>query len=172
MLPTPTNPLFGQKPTFWFVVGMENSKTVMKVDHINRPLLTGIMFHLIIMSSTTMPIPWMNGHQGGSQMSENVDKFIAINFPHLNNTLKLPKNTDLRQYWLHLFPLEHETRLCTHSVQSRLMQINWAMYKFQFYKLTAPKFTQWRMQKWRGDFDDFLERERQDTLWIIAQWKV
>ena len=27
-------------------------------------------------------------------MSENVEKCIAINLPHLNNTLKLPKNTD------------------------------------------------------------------------------
>ena len=36
----------------------------------------------------------MIGHQGGPQMSENVEKFIAINFPHLNNTLKLPKNTN------------------------------------------------------------------------------
>ena len=33
-------------------------------------------------------------YQGGPQMSEHIEKFIAINFPHLNNTLKLPKNTD------------------------------------------------------------------------------
>ena len=28
-------------------------------------------------------------------MSEHGEKIKAINFPHLNNTLKLPKNTDL-----------------------------------------------------------------------------
>ena len=27
-------------------------------------------------------------------MSENGEKIKALNFPHLNNTLKLPKNTD------------------------------------------------------------------------------
>ena len=36
----------------------------------------------------------MHVQQGGPQMSENVEKCIAINFPHLNNTLKLLKNTD------------------------------------------------------------------------------
>ena len=35
----------------------------------------------------------MTTQQGGPQMSENVEKYIAINFTHLNNTLKLPKNT-------------------------------------------------------------------------------
>ena len=33
-------------------------------------------------------------YQGGPQMRENVENYIAINFPHLKNTLKLPKNTD------------------------------------------------------------------------------
>ena len=37
----------------------------------------------------------ITGHQGGPQMSENGEKIKAIHFPHLNNTLKLPKNTDL-----------------------------------------------------------------------------
>ena len=31
-------------------------------------------------------------HQCGPQMSENGEQFIAINFPHLKNTLKLSKN--------------------------------------------------------------------------------
>ena len=34
------------------------------------------------------------GHQGGPQMSENGEKIKDLNFPHLNNTLKLSKNTD------------------------------------------------------------------------------
>ena len=33
--------------------------------------------------------------QGGPQMSENGEKIKAINFLHLKNTLKVPKNTDL-----------------------------------------------------------------------------
>ena len=33
--------------------------------------------------------------QDGPQMSENEEKIKAINFPHLNNTLTLPKITDL-----------------------------------------------------------------------------
>ena len=42
---------------------------------------------------------FLDGHQGGPQMSENVEKFIAINFPHLKNTLKLPKNTDFEHIY-------------------------------------------------------------------------
>ena len=41
-----------------------------------------------------MTIPGISVHQGGPQMSENGEKIKALNFPHLNNTLKLPKNTD------------------------------------------------------------------------------
>ena len=60
----------------------------------------------------------LGGQQGGPQMSENGEQIKAINFPHLNNTLKLPKNTDLENIESSYSPPEHETRSCTHSVQS------------------------------------------------------
>ena len=47
--------------------------------------------------------------QGDPQMSENGEKFIAINFPHLKNTLKLPKNTDFENIDSTDSPPEHET---------------------------------------------------------------
>ena len=51
-------------------------------------------------------------------MSENGEKFIAINFPHLKNTLKLPKNTDFENIDSTYSPQNMKHRSCTHSVQS------------------------------------------------------
>ena len=36
----------------------------------------------------------MDVQRGGHQMSENGEKIKALNFQHLKNTLKVPKNTD------------------------------------------------------------------------------
>ena len=56
-------------------------------------------------------------HQGGPQMSENGEKIKAINFPHLKQP-KAPQKYTFGKYCLLLFPPEHETRSCTHSIQS------------------------------------------------------
>ena len=57
-------------------------------------------------------------HQGGPQMSVNGEKFIAINFPHLKNTLKLRKNTDLDNIDSTYSPQNMKHGSCTDSVQS------------------------------------------------------
>ena len=44
--------------------------------------------------------------------------FLAINFPHLKNTLKLPKNTDFENIDSTYSPQNMKHRSCTHSVQS------------------------------------------------------
>ena len=106
---------------------MTPTKLCPTAAHIWRLYQFGLMyFHLNPFTAATTEMLWhfhlcplgQGAHQGGPQMSENGEKIKAINFPHLNNTLKLPKNTYLENIDSSYSPPEHETRSCTHSVQS------------------------------------------------------